>query len=70
MTTTKKASELTTGDWAVEGDGAEWLISAVEPVGRTRVRLTLRNAHGYIGANAECARVFHKETRIRVRCAA
>lgn len=55
------------GDWAVESSGCEWLVSAVEPVGKSRVRITLKNEHRYMSANAEDVRVFNKTTRIRVR---
>lgn len=68
-TTTKKANELTAGDWAVEASGTEWLVSAVEPVGKGRVRVTLSNAHHYMSAAAEDVRVFFGATRIRVRAA-
>jgi hypothetical protein len=67
VSNTKKAGELVCGDWAVESGGCEWLVSAVEPVGTTRVRITLKNEHRYMSAASEDVRVFSKTTRIRVR---
>lgn len=65
----KNAVDLKPGsDWAVESSGCEWLITAVEPVGTTRVRVTLKNEHKYMSATpGEHSRTFKKTTRIRVR---
>jgi hypothetical protein len=68
--TTKPAGELAIGDWAVESGGCEWRITDIQPVGTTRVRLTLTNEHRYMSAGPECTQVVSRKTRINVRCSA